>query len=152
MEPLVVSLDFLEFPPTYTCDGGNRSPRIAIRDLDEKTVSLAVMVFNPFIKTCCSFSVWLIWNIPARESIPEGIPQGGQVSQPVTAVQGTNDYGIVGYSGPCPKPGETHRYQFRVYGLDTMLDLKEGSDKHALVAAMQGHATRYGETVALCTR
>jgi hypothetical protein len=44
------------------------------------------------------------------------------------------------------------RYQFRVYGLDAMLDLRPGADKHALVAAMQGHVLQYGETVAICSR
>ncbi|MDD1702121.1 MAG: YbhB/YbcL family Raf kinase inhibitor-like protein [Methanoregula sp.] len=152
MEPLVVSLDFLEFPPTYTGDAGNRSPGITIRDIDEKTVSLAVMVFNPFIKTCCSFTPWIIWNLPPQRVIPEGIPHGGIVTQPVPGIQGTSDYDIIGYTGPCPPPGETHRYQFKVYGLDAMLELEPGSDKHALVASMNGHVIRFGETVALCTR
>ena len=64
-------------------------------------------------------------------------------------MQGINDYGTIGYKGPCPPPGEMHRYQFRVYGLDTMLDLAPGSDKHALIDAMKGHMIQYGETVAL---
>jgi hypothetical protein len=52
---------------------------------------------------------------------------------------------------PAP-PGETHRYQFKVYGLDAMLALPAGSDKHELVTAMKGHVLQFGETVALCTR
>jgi Raf kinase inhibitor-like YbhB/YbcL family protein len=63
-----------------------------------------------------------------------------------------NDAGHVGYTGPCPPPGTTHRYTFKVWGLDTMLDLTPGSLKHQLVAAMRGHVLCYGETVALCRR
>ncbi|MGD0535340.1 MAG: YbhB/YbcL family Raf kinase inhibitor-like protein [Methanoregula sp.] len=152
MTPLEVTLDFLEFPPTYTCDGGNYSPRIILVGLDPGTVSIAVMLFNPFIKTCCSFTPWIIWNLLPEHVIPEGIPREGTVTAPVVAVQGLTDYGIIGYTGPCPPPGETHRYQFKVYGLDAMLALPAGSDKHELVTAMKGHVLQFGETVALCTR
>lgn len=152
MEPLIVSLDFLEFPPGHTADGGNLSPRLAITGLLSGTASLAVMVTNPFIKSCCSFTPWLAWNLPPLPSIPPGIPPVKTAGVPVSAVQGTNDYGIAGYTGPNPPPGETHRYQFRVYGLDAMLDLMPGSRKHELVAAMRGHVLQYGETAAICTR
>ena len=150
MEPLTVSLDFLEFPPTHTCEGQNLSPRILLKDL--RAQSIAVMVFNPFEKSCCSFTPWLIWNLPPLPVIPAGIPREGTVTEPVTAVQGITDYGTIGYTGPCPPPGNMIRYQFRVYGLDAMLDLRPGADKHALVAAMQGHVLQYGETVAICSR
>ncbi len=104
MTPLEVTLDFLEFPPTYTCDGGNYSPRITLVGLDPGTVSIAIMLFNPFIKTCCSFTPWIIWNLLPEQVIPEGIPREGTVIAPVAAVQGLTDYGIIGYTGPCP-PG-----------------------------------------------
>ena len=84
--------------------------------------------------------------------IPPGIPVGGTITRPVSAVQGITDYGTIGYNGPCPPSGETIRYQFKVSGLDTMLDLAPGSTKHELVAAMKGHVLQFGETVALCTR
>jgi len=150
MEPLIVSLDFLEFLPTHTCDGENISPRIRLRGLISATV--AVMVTNPFEKSCCSFTPWICWNLPPLPVIPAGIPREGTVTEPVIAVQGITDYGTIGYTGPCPQPGEMIRYQFKVYGLDTMLDLPPGSDKHALVTAMKGHVLQYGETVAICTR
>jgi Raf kinase inhibitor-like YbhB/YbcL family protein len=150
MDRLVASLDFLEFPPSHTCDSENLSPRIILKEL--KCVSLAVMVFNPFEKSCCSFTPWIIWNIPPVLVIPAGIPPGGVVTSPVTAVQGLTDHGIIGYTGPCPPPGQMIRYQFRVYGLDAMLDLPPGSNKHELVAAMRGHVVQYGETAAVCGR
>ena len=152
MDPLVVSLDFLEFPPAYTCDGDNLSPRIRVRGLGTGAVSVVVMVFNPFEKSCCSFTPWICWNLPAVPAIPAGIPREGTVTAPVPAIQGITDYGNIGYTGPCPPPGEMIRYQFKVYVLDTLLDLPPGADKHALVAAMKGHVLQYGETVAICSR
>jgi Raf kinase inhibitor-like YbhB/YbcL family protein len=150
MERLIVCLDFLEFPPTYTCDGENISPRLLLKGLN--AASLAVMVFNPFNKSCCSYTPWIIWNLPAVSVIPAGIPRQGIVIDPIAAVQGVNDKGEIGYTGPCPPHGEMIRYQFKVYGLDRMLDLKSGSDKHELVSAMKGHVVQFGETVAICSR
>ena len=66
MEPLTVSLDFLEFPPTHTCDGENLSPAIRLNGLS--AASVAVMVFNPFEKSCCSFTPWICWNLPRSRS------------------------------------------------------------------------------------
>lgn len=150
MEKLIVRLDFLEFPPASTCDGGDASPRIRIQGLNAR--SLAIMAVNPFIPSCCSFSPWLAWNIPPVEVIPAGLPKEVTTSYPIRAVQGTNDYGRVGYSGPCPPGGSTHRYTFKVWGLDAMLDLPPGAGKAALVSAMRGHVVQYGETAAICTR
>ena len=150
MEPLIVSLDFLEFPPTHTCDGENISPSIRIKGLS--AVSVAIMVYNPFEKSCCSFTPWICWNLPPMPVIPAGIPREGTTTMPVASVQGKTDYGTIGYTGPCPPPGSMIRYLFSVYGLDTMLDLPAGSDKHALIAAMRGHVLQFGTTVALCSR
>lgn len=147
---LTVSLDFLEFPPTCTCDGGDESPRIQLKGVNARSV--AVWVVNPFIRSCCSFSPWLIWNIPPTDLIPGNIPKNPDVTQPIPCKQGMNDHGITGYTGPCPQSGESHRYQFRVYGLDTRLDLQPGIHSHELVAAMRGHVLQYGETVAIYTR
>lgn len=150
MEQLIVSLDFLEFPPTYTCDGENISPAIRLKGLS--AVSVAIMVFNPFEKSCCSFTPWICWNLPPLTVIPAGIPCQGITTIPVSSVQGITDYGTIGYTGPCPQAGSMIRYLFRVYGLDRMLDLQAGSDKHALIAAMKGHVLQFGHTEALYSR
>jgi Raf kinase inhibitor-like YbhB/YbcL family protein len=152
MQPVTVSLDFLEVPPDHTGSGGNLSPRILLGEISPAAVSVAILVINPFIKTCCSFTPWLIWNLPPLPVIPPGIPQKETTSEPVPSVQGMNGYGTIGYAGPDPPRGETHRYQFRVYVLDAMLDIRPGSGMHELVAAMRGHVLQYGETVAICTR
>jgi hypothetical protein len=84
--------------------------------------------------------------------IPPGLPRESIVSSPVPAVQGRNDHGRIGYTGPCPPRGSTHRYTFKVWGLDRMLDLVPGASKGDLIGAMRGHVLQYGETAALCTR
>jgi len=150
MDTLTVTLDFLIFPPTSTCDGSNQSPRIRIAGLN--AASVAVMAVNPFQPSCCSFCPWLIWNLPPIPDIPAGIPPEAVVLHPVRAVQGKNDHGTIGYSGPCPPQGSTHRYTFKVYGLDTLLDLPPGSLKDALIRAMHGHVLQYGDTMAMYSR
>jgi len=151
IHPLTVSLDRLDLSADATYSGGNISPSIIISNLEPQAVSIAVMVFNPFIKTCCSFTPWIIWNLAPTSRIARGIPSGLTVDYPVPAVQGMNDYGEIGYHGPQPPPGEMHRYQFRVYVLDSMLDLPGGSTKNDLIKAMVGHVLQYGETVGIST-
>ncbi|WOX54929.1 YbhB/YbcL family Raf kinase inhibitor-like protein [Methanoculleus palmolei] len=76
----------------------------------------------------------------------------GIVTAPVSAVQGTNDYGGIGWRGSCPPQGETHRCLFKVYGLDAMLDLAPGAGKHDLIDAMRGHVLGFGDTAAMSSR
>jgi Raf kinase inhibitor-like YbhB/YbcL family protein len=146
MDGLKVSVDFVDFPPKYTCEGENISPKITIDNLDAS--SLAVMVFNPSMKETYSYCAWLIWDLPAMNVIPEGIPHGKNITQPVSALQGINDAGEFGYTGPCPLPGQTYRYLFRVYGLDDFLDIPGGSNKGVLQRALYSHTLQYGETEA----
>jgi Raf kinase inhibitor-like YbhB/YbcL family protein len=150
MADLEVSVDFLEFPPAHTCDGENISPKITIKGLEASSV--AVMVFNPSMRGVFSYCAWLIWDLPAVNEIPAGIPPGKVVTDPVSALQGTNDAGEIGYSGPCPLPGQTHRYLFRVYGLDDFLEIPGGSTKNVLKSAMHDHIIQYGETEAVAMR
>ncbi len=150
MEKLRVSLNFTEFPPAHTCQGKNISPQITIEGLDAS--SLAVMVFNPSMRGFLSYCTWLIWDLPALKTIPAGIPPGGKITDPITALQGTNDAGVKGYSGPCPQADEMHRYIFRVYGLDDFLKIPGGSLKTALLSSMHGHILQYGETEAVASR
>jgi Raf kinase inhibitor-like YbhB/YbcL family protein len=149
MEKIIVRLGFVVFPPAHTCDGGNLSPEIRLEGLNASSVAL--MAVNPYEKGC-SFCPWAIWNIRPVPVIPSGIPREPVTASPVEAVQGTNDYGTIGYAGPCPPPGQTHRYAFKVYGLDSPLDLPPGAGKHDLIHAMRGHVLQFGETYAMYTR
>ncbi len=152
MERLVLQLPWSELPPRYTCDGDNRSPPLRIEGLQDGVRSLVLMVYHPHETGCCSFCAWLIWNLPPVTSIPEGIPLGTEVRDPIPGTQGTNDYGRVGYNGPCPSVGSSHRVNYKVYGLNGHLAVPGGSFQKEVIPAMRDHVLQFGETFAMYRR
>lgn len=149
MQKITAQLRFVELPPVHTCDGADISPEIAIEGGD--AACYAMMVLNPF-EPGCSFTCWLIWNIDPVPIIPAGLPNVPVLTSPIHAIQGTNDFGEIGYRGPCPPIGETHRLLFKVYGLATSLDLEPGATKHQLIDAMKGQVVSFGTTEAMYRR
>lgn len=145
IEKLDVKLEFSQFPKKYTCDGEDISPKIEIEDLNAK--SIAIIVDDPDAPMG-TFTHWVIWNIEPTNVIPEEIPKENEISKPFKAIQGKNNFGKIGYNGPCPPKGKPHRYFFKIYGLDTTLDLKKGSKKKDLEKAMEGHILQSGEAMA----
>lgn len=145
MKSIVVKLGFDRVPDESTCQGADVSPKIEIQGIN--ATSLAVIVDDPDAPSAV-FTHWLIWNIPPTETIPRAIEKTANIDEPFAAVQGINDFGEIGYSGPCPPPGKPHRYFFRVFGLDRMLDLPAGASANDLKKAMQGHVVKKGEAVA----
>ncbi len=131
-------------PTKYTCDGEDVSPPLTIEGLASNAKSIAIIVDDPDAPMGV-FTHWVIWNIPPVSRIPEGIPKKAVINEPIKAVQGINDFGEIGYGGPCPPPGKPHTYRFKVYVLDTTLDLKPGATKEELEKAMEGHVIQYGE-------
>jgi Raf kinase inhibitor-like YbhB/YbcL family protein len=145
MKNLVVKLGFDRVPDEYTCQGMDVSPRIEIQGLN--ATSLAMIVNDPDAPSA-TFTHWLIWNIPPTDVIPEAMAKSATLKEPFRALQGTNDFGEIGYAGPCPPPGKPHRYFFRAFGLDRMLNLPAGATVVDLEKAMQGHVLQKGEAVA----
>jgi Raf kinase inhibitor-like YbhB/YbcL family protein len=145
MKSLVVKLGFDRVPDENTCQGIDASPMIEIQGLN--ATSLVVIVDDPDAPTG-AFTHWLIWNIQPVDIIPRAIARKATINEPFMAVQGTNDFGEIGYAGPCPPPGKPHRYFFRVFGLDKMLDLPAGAYAADLEKAMNGHVLQKGEAVA----
>jgi Raf kinase inhibitor-like YbhB/YbcL family protein len=118
-------------PPKYTCDRENISPPLDISNVPNGAQGLALIVNDPDAPTG-DWVHWLIWNIdPKLEKIPEG-------EVPENSIQGTTDFGKPEYGGPCP-PSGTHRYQFKLYALDTDINLGSEAKKKDLETAMQGH-------------
>lgn len=147
MEPLNVKISVKILPNDYTCDGEDRSPEIDVGGVNTSiSKSLAIIVNDPDSSGGGGFIHWIAWNVELVKMIPEKIPKTPQVTFPITAVQGENSFGNIGYNGPCPPRGRTHRYFFKVYGLDTLLTIPAGSTKNQLVKAMEGHVVQYGET------
>ncbi len=147
MEELKVSLTVKMLPNDYTCDGENRSPQVSIGGVNpEKSKCLAIMVNDPDAPGGGGFVHWLMWNMELARMIPEKVPKTPEVSFPISGVQGSNSFGKIGYWGPCPPHGQTHRYFFKVYGLDTLLTIPPGANRDQFVRALQGHIVQYGET------
>jgi Raf kinase inhibitor-like YbhB/YbcL family protein len=121
-------------PPRYTCEGENVNPPLEISNLPENTKSLALIVEDPDAPRG-TYDHWIVWNIAPNETI-------GENSRP--GISGKNSFGNMDYGGPCP-PSGSHRYFFKVYALDSALDIKAGSDKETLKAAMRNHVLGLGE-------
>ena len=146
MEPLTVILGFGVFPPEHTCDGADRSPEITVLGVRAPYLAVVMEDLNASMGT---FTHWLAWNIPATGEIPGGIPLEPRVSHQVPAVQGTNDFQRIGYGGPCPPKGASHRFFIRVWGLGQKLDLAPGAGRSRLEDTLAVAATGYGETMAI---
>ncbi len=147
MNPLTVRLPISHFPPNYTCDGADISPAIEVRGYDDNVRAIAIVVNDPDASRG-AFVHWVCWNMEVVTTVPENIPKEPETTFPVKARQGTNDFGRIGYGGPCPPQGQTHRFNFKVYALDGPLDIAPGSRLPEVAAAMRGHVLQFGEAQA----
>ncbi len=130
-------------PRQYTCDGEDVPPPLQISGVPKGAKSLALIMDDPDAPGGV-FVHWLLWNLP---------PQTREIGKrlPPQVVQGMNDFGRLGYGGPCP-PFGTHRYRFWLYALDTTLSLKPSSRKADLEKAMRGHILGRALLVGLYSR
>ena len=123
-------------PSQYTCDGKDISPPLQWSDVPEGVKSFALICDDPDAPMG-TWVHWVIYNIPdTLRQLPEAVPATEKLSD--GTLQGKNDFKRFGYGGPCP-PGGTHRYFFKLYALDTKLDLAPGATKAQLLDAMKGH-------------
>lgn len=128
-------------PEKFTCDGEDISPSLIIEDIPEGTKRLALIVEDPDAPAG-TWVHWIVFNIHVTDVIEEG---------EVPGTLGLNDFRKLEYGGPCP-PSGTHRYFFKLYALDTKLDLEEGCRKKDLLKAMEGHILAEAELVGLYER
>jgi Raf kinase inhibitor-like YbhB/YbcL family protein len=121
-------------PSKYSYRGGNKSPPLTWNGTPKGTMSFALIMEDPDGN---NWSHWIVFNIPADVfELAEGLPVTSPL--PNGALQGKNNWGGIGYGGPSPSSG-THHYYFRLYALDTTLDLSSGATRSQLQDAMQGH-------------
>jgi Raf kinase inhibitor-like YbhB/YbcL family protein len=131
-------------PPEYTADGRNVNPPLSISDIPDGTVSLALIMDDPDAPVG-TWDHWIMWNIPpAASEIATG-------SVPAGAVQGANGWGRSEYGGPSP-PSGTHRYVFKLYALDSALDLEPGAKKAAVERSMEGRIIAQTKLTGLYSR
>src|SRR3989338_4818741 len=129
-------------PSKFTCDGDNVNPNLRFEDIAENSKSLVLIMDYPDAVPVAGFvwEHWLVWNIdPNTEEISEN-------SVPREAVEGRNSRGKNSYGGPCP-PDKEHRYYFRLYALDTVLDISRNSQKKDIESAMKGQIIDRAELV-----
>jgi len=132
-------------PKKYSCDGDDISPPLEWTNIPAGTQSFALIFDDPDAPNG-TWVHWLIYNLPKTlSSLPENasLPSGAQLGQ--------NSWGRTDYGGPCP-PSGTHRYFFKLYALDTSLNLNSPSDKQTLLDAMAGHMLGKAELMGTFTR
>lgn len=126
-----------DIPAKFACDGTNVSPELHISAAPNEAKSLVLIVDDPDAPRGL-FTHWIVWNIDPKTT------RIAETSAPSAGIQGTNDFGKRNYGGPCP-PSGTHRYFFKIFALDTKLELKPGARRAELDAAMRGHVLAQGE-------
>jgi Raf kinase inhibitor-like YbhB/YbcL family protein len=137
-------------PNQHTCSGQDISPALSWSGVPAGTQSF-VLIVDDHDAPGGTFTHWIIFNIPADTlELEEAIPPTAELSS--GARQGTNDFGSIGYRGPCPPSGSGHHYYFVVYALDTTLDLAGGPGRTQVETAMQGHILDQAELVGLFQR
>ncbi len=142
ISPAFVDNGFI--PVKFTGQGVNISPPLIIENISGSVKSIAIIMDDPDAPTGV-FTHWLIWNIPAGITmIPEGIPNEAVVYSLGGALQGTNDFGKLGYGGPLPPIGQLHTYRIKVFALNAFLPLIAGIGKLTLEIGMIGHIVQFG--------
>ncbi len=124
-------------PRLYTCDDQNVSPELTWTGVPTGTVSLALIMDDPD----APLGTWVHWVLFNLKPDLSGLKQG----QSGLGVEGSNDFHKLGYGGPCPPRNSTHRYYFKLYALDAVLDLKTGASKAQVEAKMKDHILAWGQ-------
>ncbi len=127
--------------------GLNKSPQLSFNNASSDTQSFALIMFDPDAPEK-NFVHWIVFNIPSDfAELQQDVPNDASIQNGTK--QGTNGAGEIGYFGPCPPPGETHRYVFKAFALDAALTLEDGATKKQLVRAMKGHIVGKSKIVGL---
>ncbi|RMF54541.1 YbhB/YbcL family Raf kinase inhibitor-like protein [Candidatus Woesearchaeota archaeon] len=127
-------------PKKYTCDGADVNPPLSIDNIPKGARSLVLIVDDPDAPSG-TWVHWVVWNIPLGDIKENSVP----------GTQGLNDFKKKSWGGPCP-PSGTHRYFFKAYALDTILNISPNSRKHDVEKAMQDHIIARGELIGLYSR
>lgn len=126
-----------EIPSHYTSDADGVSPELSWKDAPKETKSFALIMHDPDAPRTGGFTHWVIYNIAAGAGhIEENVPNEKEIAG--VGTQGKNDSGEIGYVGPAP-PSGVHRYFFRLFALDSRLELGPGATHKQVNAAMKGH-------------
>lgn len=132
-------------PKKFTCDGPDASPKLNWTEPPAKTQSFALIMDDPDAPAG-TWVHWVLFDLPAEtRELAEGVAKQEQLAN--GARQGRNDFGKIGYGGPCPPSGDSHRYFFKLYALDAKLNLKAGATKTDVEGTMKGHILAHAEMI-----
>ena len=132
-------------PARHTCDGENVSPALSWDGAPGTTQAFALIVDDPDAPKGV-FTHWVLFDLPARtRELRENSPTTERLDQ--GGVQGRNDFGSIGYRGPCPPPGAPHHYRFTLYALDGPVHLDPGASKQELLRAIEGRTVGQAQLV-----
>jgi len=131
-------------PSQYTCDGENSAPELTVSGVPVGTKSLVLIVDDPDAPMG-TWVHWVLFNIPIHTI------KINEKSLPTSVKQGITDFGRIGWGGPCP-PSGSHRYFFKLYAINTTLDLPQGATKAQVERAIQGHTIEKAELIGLYKR
>jgi Raf kinase inhibitor-like YbhB/YbcL family protein len=124
-------------PRHYTCDGPNVSVPLEWGDPPAGAAGFALIADDPDAPAG-TWVHWVLYGLPGQaRRLPEGVP--ATKTLPDGSKQGVNDFGRIGYGGPCPPRGPAHRYFFTLYAVDRMIELPPGAAKAQLLDAIKGH-------------
>jgi Raf kinase inhibitor-like YbhB/YbcL family protein len=133
-------------PKQFTGEGPDVSPALKWESSPAGTKSFALICDDPDAMSVAGkvWVHWVVWNIPANKTeLPENASKTGAGLK-----QGLNTWPRLGYNGPMPPPGHgVHHYHFKLYALDTMVELPAKSTKKQLEAAMKGHVLAQAELI-----
>ncbi len=137
-------------PTKHTCDDINISPPLRWDSLPERTISFAILCEDPDV-SIGTWTHWIIFNIPPSVmELSGGIKNKEKLENGI--IQGINDFGYAGYGGPCPPEGEEHRYYFRIYALDTTLNLNPGAKRDEFLRALDENVLDEGQLMGIYGR
>jgi len=131
-------------PQKYTCDGADISPDLSWEGAPKGTKSFALICDDPDAPSG-TFTHWVLYALPSSVTgLSENLSKNAEIHSP-EGKQGTNGFGKVGYGGPCPPRGSKHRYFFKLYALDSDVQLSPKASKEDLESSMKGHVLAQGE-------
>jgi hypothetical protein len=137
-------------PTVHACQGQGRSPAIYWSDVPAGVKSFALVCEDPD----APFKVWIHWVVyniaPEARNLVAGA--GADDLLPRMTIEGVNDFGKIGYGGPCPPPGNVHRYVFRLFALDTLLASDKPLSRQELDQAIKGHVIAQAQLTGLFKR
>jgi len=126
-----------DIPKKFTCDGADVSPELSWVDPPAGTQSFALIADDPDAPAG-TWTHWVLYDLAAgTHNLAENVPKVDQL--PSGGMQGRNDFRKIGYGGPCPPPGNPHRYFFKLYALDSKSNLKPGASRQEVEQAIKSH-------------